>query len=65
MMQLEGLTNEQLGALQSLTVMLIDNFPKLPKYFHWLANRALIVTLCNLADSGGTALGDFLSNVGK
>ncbi|XP_069690626.1 DNA-dependent protein kinase catalytic subunit-like isoform X3 [Periplaneta americana] len=63
MMQLEGLTNEQLGALQSLTVMLIDNFPKLPKYFHWLANRALIVTLCNLADSGGTALGDFLSNV--
>jgi hypothetical protein len=65
MMQLKSVTNEQLVALQCLTVQLIENFPKLPKPFHWLAIRAIVITLCNLAESGGTYLDDFLSNVGK
>lgn len=64
-MQLMNVTNERLVALQYLTVLLIENFPKLPKPFHWLAIRAIIVTLCNLAECGGTYLDDFLSNMGK
>jgi hypothetical protein len=63
--QLSCVTNEQLVALQCLTVQLIENFPKLPKPFHWLAIRAITVTLCNLAESGGTFLDEFLSSVGK
>ncbi|XP_021932903.1 DNA-dependent protein kinase catalytic subunit-like isoform X3 [Zootermopsis nevadensis] len=62
-MQLMNVTNERLVALQYLTVLLIENFPKLPKPFHWLAIRAIIVTLCNLAECGGTYLDDFLSNM--
>jgi hypothetical protein len=63
--QLDTVTNEQLAALQCLTVLLIDNFPKLPKPFHWLAIRAITVAVCNLEESGGTLLADFLSNIGK
>jgi hypothetical protein len=63
--QLSAVTCEQLVALQCLTVQLIENFPKLPKPFHWLAIRAITVTLCSLAESGGTFLDEFLSNVGE
>jgi hypothetical protein len=65
MSQLDTVTNQQLAALQCLTVLLIDNFPKLPKPFHWLAIRAITVAVCNLAESGGTLLDDFISNIGK
>jgi hypothetical protein len=65
MVQLKSVTNEQLIALQYFTVQLIENFPKLPKPFHWLAIRAIIGTLCNLAESGGTYLDHFLSNMSK
>jgi hypothetical protein len=63
--ELSAVTREQLLASQRLTVQLIENFPKLPKPFHWLAVRAINVTLCSLAGSGGTFLDEFLSNVGK
>jgi hypothetical protein len=65
MSQLNTVTNEQLAALQCLTVLLIEHFPKLPKPFHWLAVRAITVAVCNLEESGGTLLNDFLSNIGK
>jgi hypothetical protein len=65
MRELSAVTKDQLVALKCLTVQLIENFPKLPKPFHWLAIRAINVTLCSLAESGGTFLDEFLSNVGK
>ena len=65
MSHLETVTSEQLAALQCLTVLLIENFTKLPKTFHWLAMRAITVAVCNLAESGGTLLDEFLSNIGK
>lgn len=65
MSQLETVTGEQSAVLQCLTVLLIENFTKLPKPFHWLAVRAITVAMCNLAESGGTLLDEFLSNIGK
>jgi hypothetical protein len=65
MRELSAVTKDQMVALQCLTVQLIENFPKLPKPFHWLAIRAIIVALCSLAESGGMFLDEFLSNVGK
>jgi len=65
MSQLETVNGEDLAVLQCLTVLLIDNFTKLPKPFHWLAIHAITVAMCNLAESGGTLLDDFLSNIGK
>lgn len=65
MMCLSSVTNEQLVALQRLTVQLIENFPKLPKPFHWLAIDAIAVTLYNLAESRGTSLDEFISSMGK
>jgi len=65
MSQLETVNSEELAALQRLTVLLIENYTKLLKPFRWLPVRAITVAMCNLAESGGTLLDDFLSNIGK
>ena len=65
MVELDTVTKEQLTSLQYLTVILIENFPKLLSVFHVFAIRAISAALCNLVQVGGTVLDDFLANLGK
>ncbi|PSN29714.1 hypothetical protein C0J52_27453 [Blattella germanica] len=62
MAQLENVSSEQLSSLQYLSVLLLENFPKLTPSFRFFAVSAIAVTMCNVMSVGGTALDDFLTH---
>ena len=65
MVELDTVSKEQLTSLQYLTVILIENFPKLPPAFHIIATNAISAALCNLVQVGSTVFSDFVTSVGK
>ena len=65
MVELETVTKEQMSSLQYLTVILIENFPKLLPAYHIIAIRSISAALCNLIHVGGTILEDYLACIGK
>ncbi|KAJ9593223.1 hypothetical protein L9F63_015222, partial [Diploptera punctata] len=65
MMELDNVTREQLMCLQYLTVLLIENYPKLLPAFQIIACQTLSTALYNLMQVHGTVLDNFLASIGK